>query len=108
MKNNSIKNSQLIGFFNASKHAHAAEFYTRTEFKDEKSVISLITLKTKVAPAEPITLLRQKLCAALLLSRLYKVFSISLRKNIPFHFYFQLYTGLSLHGTAGFLPVVII
>ncbi|UYV77301.1 hypothetical protein LAZ67_15000420 [Cordylochernes scorpioides] len=73
-KHNNFKsrNIQLHGFCDASSVAYSAVCYLKSETIEGQVRISLIAAKTRVAPCKPCTLPRLELCAALLLSRLYR------------------------------------
>jgi hypothetical protein len=60
----------LHEFSDASERAYAAVLYLQTINQDGKAVVSLITVKSKVAPVKRVTLPRLKLNAATLLARL--------------------------------------
>ncbi|UYV72604.1 hypothetical protein LAZ67_10000024, partial [Cordylochernes scorpioides] len=66
------RNIQLHGFCDASSVAYSAVCYLKSETIEGQVGISPIAAKTRVAPCKPCTLLRLELCAALLLSRLYR------------------------------------
>lgn len=59
---------RLVGFSDASEKAYFAVAYLVSDGDDP--VISLISSKTRVAPAKPVSLPRLELCGALLLSQL--------------------------------------
>ena len=61
---------ELHGFADASERAFAAVLYIRVVGHDDNAQTYLITLKTKVAPLQRVTLPRLELCAAALLIRL--------------------------------------
>ncbi|UYV84003.1 hypothetical protein LAZ67_X000860 [Cordylochernes scorpioides] len=66
------RNIQLHGFCDASSVAYSAVCYLKSETIEGQIGISLIAAKTRVAPCKPCTLPRLELCAALLLSQLYR------------------------------------
>ncbi|XP_029671985.1 uncharacterized protein LOC115240772 [Formica exsecta] len=61
---------EIHGFADASERAYAAVAYLRTEDREGRVEVALVTAKTKVAPLKQITLPRLELCAATLLARL--------------------------------------
>ncbi|XP_054715477.1 uncharacterized protein LOC129224954 [Uloborus diversus] len=72
IQNSAVKCIQIHGFCDASQNSFAAVLYMRSEFEDEKVEISLIAAKTRVAPLKTIAIPRLELCAAVMLSQLYK------------------------------------
>ncbi|UYV62413.1 hypothetical protein LAZ67_2000471, partial [Cordylochernes scorpioides] len=73
---------QLHGFCDASSVAYSAVCYLRTVSLDGQVHISMLAAKTRVAPCKSLTLPRLELCAALLLSQLYRSVVDSLRIDI--------------------------
>lgn len=70
---NTYADIQLHGFCDASEVAYGACFYIRSIDKNNKYDTNLLCSKSKVAPLNArATIPRLELCAALLLSRLYK------------------------------------
>lgn len=62
---------ELYGFCDASEKAYGAVVYAKTIADDQQTVITLLTSKSKVAPARTRTTLpRLELCAAVLLAKL--------------------------------------
>ena len=64
-----VVSHHLCGFCDASSHAFAAVIYL-ARVTEEKTKISFVTAKTRVAPSRPHTIPRLELLPALLLSRL--------------------------------------
>lgn len=58
------------GFADASNKAYAAVVYMRVLNDNEKPIITLVSLKTKVAPLKQITIPRLELCTTALLTKL--------------------------------------
>ncbi|UYV74763.1 hypothetical protein LAZ67_12000846 [Cordylochernes scorpioides] len=73
---------QLHGFCDASSVAYSAVCYLRTVSLDGQVHISMLAAKTRVAPCKSLTLPRLELCAALLLSQLYRSVVDSLKIDI--------------------------
>ncbi|UYV71900.1 hypothetical protein LAZ67_9000991, partial [Cordylochernes scorpioides] len=73
---------QLHGFCDASSVAYSAVCYLRTVSLDGQVHISMLAAKTRVAPCKSLTLPRLELCAALLLSQLYRSVIDSLKIDI--------------------------
>ncbi|UYV60560.1 hypothetical protein LAZ67_1001526, partial [Cordylochernes scorpioides] len=73
---------QLHGFCDASGVAYSAVCYLRTVSLDGQVHISMLAAKTRVAPCKSLTLPRLELCAALLLSQLYRSVVDSLKIDI--------------------------
>ena len=61
---------QLHGFSDASEEAYGAVVYLRSEDREGKIHVSLVTSKTRVAPVKKQTIPRLELCGAVLLSQL--------------------------------------
>ncbi|UYV64598.1 hypothetical protein LAZ67_3001266 [Cordylochernes scorpioides] len=73
---------QLHGFCDASSVSYSAVCYLRTVSLDGQVHISMLAAKTRVAPCKSLTLPRLELCAALLLSQLYRSVVDSLKIDI--------------------------
>ncbi|UYV63732.1 hypothetical protein LAZ67_2005453 [Cordylochernes scorpioides] len=73
---------QHHGFCDASSVAYSAVCYLRTVSLDGQVHISMLAAKTRVAPCKSLTLPRLELCAALLLSQLYRSVVDSLKIDI--------------------------
>ncbi|UYV64954.1 hypothetical protein LAZ67_3002556 [Cordylochernes scorpioides] len=73
---------QLHGFCDASSVAYSAVCYLRTVSLNGQVHISMLAAKTRVAPCKSLTLPRLELCAALLLSQLYRSVVDSLKIDI--------------------------
>ncbi|MDD9341209.1 MAG: A17 family peptidase, partial [Providencia heimbachae] len=67
-----ISSIQYHGFADASMLAYGACIFVRVTYTDGSVSVRLFCAKSKVAPVKNVTLPRLELCAALLLSRLYK------------------------------------
>ncbi|XP_029175788.1 uncharacterized protein LOC114944167 [Nylanderia fulva] len=61
---------EVHGFADASERAYAAVVYLRTRGVEGERRVFLLQAKTKVAPAQPVSLPRLELCAAALLAKL--------------------------------------
>ncbi|XP_072766484.1 uncharacterized protein [Anoplolepis gracilipes] len=61
---------EIHSFADALEKAFTAVVYLRTRDRDNKTKVTLIAVKTKVAPLKKVTLSRLELCAATLLTRL--------------------------------------
>ena len=61
---------ELHGFSDASEEAYAGVIYLRTIDSSQRTHVSLVTSKTKVAPIKRHTIPRLELCGALLLAQL--------------------------------------
>ncbi|KAJ0169427.1 hypothetical protein K1T71_015014 [Dendrolimus kikuchii] len=73
---------ELHAFADASQAAYAAAVYLKSTSKDGKTVVNLVTAKTKVAPVEKeISIPRMELCAALLATKL--LYEVSQIMNVP-------------------------
>ena len=73
------------GLSDASEQAYAAVLYLRMECTDGSIQVALVSSKTKVAPIKRLTIPRQELCGAHLLSQLLHharlVFGLSLTQS---------------------------
>ncbi|XP_026475470.1 uncharacterized protein LOC113380447 [Ctenocephalides felis] len=67
-----IDRIEIRGFCDASMKAYGACLYIKTNYHNRKPTVRLLCSKSRVAPLKSITLPRLELCAALLLTRLYK------------------------------------
>jgi len=65
-------NIQLHGFCDSSERAYGACLYMRSTDSNKKAFCELLCSTSKVAPLKQLTILRLELCAATLLSKLYK------------------------------------
>ncbi|XP_033212283.1 uncharacterized protein LOC117169883 [Belonocnema kinseyi] len=63
---------QLRGFSDASQNAHGTWFYYLRTLNEQGYFSVLLCSKSRVAPVKTISIPRLELCAALLLSKLYK------------------------------------
>lgn len=62
----------IIAFADACQEGYGAVIYMKTKSVNNKSTITLVTAKSKVAPCKIVTIPRLELCAALILSDLLK------------------------------------
>jgi hypothetical protein len=67
-----VTSIQLHGFCDSSEHAYGACLYIRSTDIKNKSHCQLLCSTSKVAPLKQLTIPRLELCAATLLSKLYK------------------------------------
>jgi len=74
--------AHLVGFSDASEKAYAAVVYMVARGIHVEPFVTLISSKTRVAPAKPVSLPRLELCGALLLAQLMTSISQSLRVEI--------------------------
>ncbi|UYV69312.1 hypothetical protein LAZ67_6003225 [Cordylochernes scorpioides] len=81
MTDQTSRNIHFHGFGDVSRLAYSAVCYLRSETSDGRVEISLLAAKTRIAPCENCTFPRLELCAALLLSQLYKFLVESLKLN---------------------------
>ena len=73
LRNASIKTTELHIFCDASERAHAAVTYFRFVLSNEKSHVSIIMAKSRIAPLKSTTIPRLELQAALLASKIAKI-----------------------------------
>lgn len=69
---NEATDIQLHDFCDASENAYGACIYLRSSNRNNHYMIKLVCSKSKEAPLRKISLLRQELCAALLLAEFYE------------------------------------
>jgi len=65
-------NTQIHGFCDSSERAYGACLYIRSTDSNKKTYCELLCSTSKVAPLKQLTIPRLELCAATLLSKLYK------------------------------------
>jgi len=70
---------QINAFSDSSKKAYATAIYLRSEYKDGKVEVRLLSSKTKVAPIKQRTIPRLELLGALISARLVS----TLLKSLP-------------------------
>jgi hypothetical protein len=73
---------ELIGFCDASMAAYSAVVYLKSVFTDGSQDISIVIVKTKVAPLKEISLPCVELCSVILLARLIRLVQNLLNMDI--------------------------
>ena len=71
----------MVGFYDASQGAYAAEAYLRVETEHERSV-TLLAAKTRFAPLKTVTIPRLEVLSGLLLARIMQTIHHALESEI--------------------------
>ena len=80
---------QIHGFADACEKAYGACLYLQSRNKEGKILCALICAKSRVTPLKPLTIPKLELCAAVLLTNLYKTTIQSLKISIDKTFFWS-------------------